>query len=476
MNDLIIFWGTIRWQDLVDILINSYIVFRLYVLFRGTNVVRVLIGIAFLWFLQKLAGYLGLIITSWAIKGVTAFAALIIIVVFRNEIRSALQVKNLKTILWGVPRKSVETPVEIVVDSAYELARKRIGALIVFPGRENLEEATHSGISWQGLLSREMIISIFWHNGPVHDGAAIIEGDRIKEVGVILPLSRRKDLPPHFGTRHRAAAGLAENTDALIIVVSEERGNVVVAKGAQFKVVRGKEELSKILIEHLGLDEKQEGFLIKGKLELAIAGLVSVVFISGIWFSFTRGLDTMVTLDAAIEYVNWNPKMEVLETSGNTARVNLSASTTLIKSLKPEQVRLKIDLSKAVPGNNKYTITQNNIALPPGVNFIKVEPPSVEVSLDTLSTEELPVQVDWVGKLPAHLILKEAGLTPKTVWITGGTQILKAISTLYTEKVSLDQLDKTGTMTVKLVFNSAGLKIAPEAKDQVIVKYVLEKR
>jgi len=476
MNDLFVFWGTIRWQDIVDVLINSYIVFRLYVLFRGTNVVRVLVGIAFLWFLQKLAGYLGLIITSWAIKGVTAFAALIIIVVFRNEIRSALQVKNLKTILWGIPRKGVETPVEIVVDSAYELARKRIGALIVFPRKENLGEATHSGIPWQGLLSREMIISIFWHNGPVHDGAAIIEDDRIKEVGTILPLSHRKDLPPHYGTRHRAAAGLAENTDALIIVVSEERGNVVVAKGAQLKVVREKEELSKILIEHLGIYEKQEGFSIKGKPELAIAGLVSVIFISGIWFSFTRGLDTMVTLDAAIEYVNWNPKMEVLDTSENTARVNLSASTTLIKSLKPEQVRLKIDLSKAVPGKNTYNIAQENITLPPGVNLIKVEPPTVEVILDTLSKEELPVQVDWVGNLPAYLILKEVGLTPKTVWLTGGSRILKEISTIYTEKIPLDHLDKTGTMTVKLVFNSTRLKITPDSKDQVMVRYVLEKR
>ena len=95
MNTLISFLGTVRWQDIADISINSYIIFRLYIIFRGTNAFRVLIGLVFLWFFQRLAVALGLIITSWAIQAITAVAALIIIVVFRNEIRSVLKTKNL---------------------------------------------------------------------------------------------------------------------------------------------------------------------------------------------------------------------------------------------------------------------------------------------------------------------------------------------------------------------------------------------
>ena len=133
MNKLLFFLSSIRWQDVVDITLNSYILFRLYVLFRGTNTFRVLVGIALLWFFQRIAVFCGLIITSWAIQGITAVAALIIIVVFRNEIRSVLQAKNLKSILWGFSRKTVSTPVEIIVESVYELAQKRIGALIVLP-------------------------------------------------------------------------------------------------------------------------------------------------------------------------------------------------------------------------------------------------------------------------------------------------------------------------------------------------------
>lgn len=110
MNHLLSIFLSIRWQDVVDITLNSYILFRFYVLFRGTNVFRVLVWIALLWFFQRVAVFLGLIVTSWVIQGITAAAALIVVVVFRNEIRSVLQAKNLKAILWGFPRKAVQTP------------------------------------------------------------------------------------------------------------------------------------------------------------------------------------------------------------------------------------------------------------------------------------------------------------------------------------------------------------------------------
>src|SRR4030066_420550 len=105
MTRFVSFLSSIRWQDVVDIIINSYILFRVYVLFQGTNAFRVLVGITSLWILQELAASIGLILTSWAIRGITAAAAIIIIVVFRNEIRSALQVRNLKAFLWGSPHR-----------------------------------------------------------------------------------------------------------------------------------------------------------------------------------------------------------------------------------------------------------------------------------------------------------------------------------------------------------------------------------
>ncbi len=478
------FLSIIRWQDAVDIILNSYILFRLYILFRGTNVFRVITGIAILWFFQRMALALGLIVTSWIMQGFAAVAALIIIIVFRNEIRSVLQAKNLKAILWGVPHKTGGTPIEILVDSIFELARRGCGALIVLPGKEDLKDIVRGGISWNGLISKEMITSIFWPDNPVHDGAAIIQGNQITEVGAILPLSHRENLPsfykeglPSFyGTRHRAAVGLAEATDALTIVVSEERGDVAVAKNAAIKDIRHKARLSKLLQEHVGLSVKRTRYPRKERLEIGAAALASFLFITGVWLSFSQGLDTLITLEIPIEYMKRDPGMEILETSVNTVNLHLGGSGALIKSIRPEQVQVKLDLSKAVVGPNSFTITQENITLPPGVFLKKVQPPVIEATLDIPVKKKLPLQVDWVGKLPAHLILTDVKIDPENVRVIGGKLILDEISSIYTKKIPLDNIIKSGTTTVNLALNPASLKIAPGSKDKITVKYIVKKR
>ncbi|MGD9372950.1 MAG: DisA protein, partial [Desulfobacterales bacterium] len=140
MDKIVYLISSLRWQDIVDIALVSYVLFRFYVLFRGTNVFRVLIGITILWFLQQIAVSLGLIVTSWVIQGIVALAAFIIIVIFRTEIRTVLQARNLKSIFWGVSSKTVITAIETVVQSVHEMADRKCGALIVIPGKEDLEE------------------------------------------------------------------------------------------------------------------------------------------------------------------------------------------------------------------------------------------------------------------------------------------------------------------------------------------------
>ena len=484
MNTFTSFFSSIRWQDAVDIILNSYILFRLYILFRGTNVLRVITGIAILWFFQRIAFSLGLIVTSWAMQGIAAVAALIIIIVFRNEIRSVLQAKNLKAILWEFQHKAGDTPIEILADSIFDLARRGCGALIVLPGKEDLKDIVRGGISWHGLISKEMITSIFWHDNPVHDGAAIIQGNQITEVGVILPLSHRENLPsfykegfPSFyGTRHRAAVGLAEAADALTIVVSEERGDVAVAKYSEIKNIRDQAELTGLLQEHIGISAKKTGYPRKERFEIGAAALASFLFITGVWFSFSQGLDTLITLEIPIEYMNRDPGMEIMNTSVDTVSLQLSGSGALIKSIRPEQIQVKLDLSKAVVGRNSFTITHENITLPPGVFLKKVQPPVIEATLDIPAKKKLPIQVDWVGRLPDRLILTDVKIDPEEVQVMGGKLILDKISSAYTEKVPLDNIDKSGTMTVNLALNPASLKIDPGSKVKITIKYVVEKR
>ena len=468
--------ASIRWQDIIDILVVSYFLFRLYVLFRGTYVFRVITGIGFLWIFQRIAAYLGLIVTTWAMQGIIAFAAIIIIIVFRNEIKNVLQAKNVGAILWGVSHKAFLAPEEIITSSVYALAQKKIGALLVLPAKDDLQEVAQEGIPWQGVISKEMILSIFWPDNPAHDGAAIISGKRIAEVGAILPLSRRSDLPSSYGTRHRAALGLSEKTDALIIIVSEETGHVMAAKNGEITEVNDNLELQKILQKHSGVSTDDRGARRGENLKLGLAAAVLIIFVTGIWFSFSRGLETLVSLEVPIEYQNRDPGMELLGSSLNAVKVHLSGAGALIRSIKPEQVKVRVSLSKAVVGLNSFTITQENISLPPGVILKKVEPQVVDVTLDIPIKKELPIQVDWIGKLADHLILESAEVDPANVSVIGGSKILEQISTIYTEKVPLDNINKSGRLSVNLALNPASLKVDQASNSKVTIAYVAKRR
>ncbi len=477
MSNLLEFLTTVRWQDVVDILINSYILFRLYVLFQGTNAFRVLVGIASLWILQEIAASLGLILTSWAVRGITAAAAIIIIVVFRNEIRSALQARNPRTFFWGSPHPQKVSSIELIAETAFQMGKKRIGALIVFPGKDDLSEVIHGGIPWDGTISQEMLNSIFWPKNPVHDGAIIISGDKVAEVGALLPLSQRQDLPTFYGTRHRAAAGLAERSDALVVVVSEERGRVTVAKDNWIKPIAQPEELCQLLRQHFNLsDGASEKEKQRHKLKMSLAAALSLIIVTGVWFGFTRSHHTIIALSIPLEYVNRPPGYEILETSADEVRVQLYGSSALIRSLRPGQVQARIDLAKAIEGRNTFRITQDNISMPPGVSLNRVEPSVVEVTLDVPVTREIAVQVDWVGRLPDHLIMVDMRVNPSTVQVIGGSKILERVSTIYTVPVRLDTLSRSGSLTAPLILTPPSLKMAPGSPERVTVHFILDER
>ena len=168
--------------------------------------------------------------------------------------------------------------------------------------------------------------------------------------------------------------------------------------------------------------------------------------------------------------------MEIVDTSVKSVNLVLSGSGALIKSITPDQVSVRLDLSKAVVGPNAVTVTAGNISLPPGIVLKEINPPAVEVDLDQTIKKVLPVQIDWTGKLPPGLILANYKMDPETVEVVGGKRFLDKVTTLYTEKVPLDNLRGQGEITAKLALNPASLKIAPGSKDKVTIDYVIRKR
>jgi len=460
----------IRWQDAIDILFVSYLLFRFYVIFKGTHVLRVLIAIALLFFLQRIAALLGLVVTSWAIQGITAASALLIIVLFTREIRSVFQARNLGLLLWGFTFKQKETPCDMVADVVFDFAKERTGAILIFPGKEDIRGVIQKSIRWDGKLSREMLHTIFEKNSPVHDGAVIIQGDRITEVSVILPLSANPNLPNYFGTRHRAAVGLTEVTDALVVVVSEERGVVSISKGGEITPVSQKEVFVQILRKHLGLAAQEKEGLRKARLEFALVGLVSLGLITGTWISFTKGYDTVLAFNVPIEYTNRPPGLEIMETSVSFVKVELVGASPVIRFIKPDQISIRVDLSNAVSGKNTYTITKDNITLPPGVTLSKVTPQFLDVFLDEVVEKLLPVQVDWVGSISKDILVTKVELEPSRVRVLGGKKVLETIETLYTEKVQSEMVNTDTFITSRLLLTPPSLKLAPGQKEKINIE------
>ena len=466
----------IRWQDIIDILLNAYILFRLYVLFRGTQVMRVVAGLAFLWLFQLAASQMGLIVTSWVMQGIAALAALIIIIVFRNEIRNVLQAQNMRAILWGFPRKNTLTPVDILAESVSELSRRRIGALIIIPGKEDVKDMVQGGVEWHGLISKEMLLSIFWNGNPVHDGAVVIEGSRITRVGTILPLSLRQDLPERFGTRHRAALGLSQNSDAMVIVVSEETGNIILVKGNEIIDIHDSQVLRQNLRSHLGIGQDSVKGVKRESLELAAAGLVCLFCISAVWFSFTKAMDTLRVIEVPVEFTNHKADLDIFGTSASNIRLYLIGAGPLIKHIRSDQVKVSIDLAQAEIGTNTFNLSAKNISLPPGIRLNRMEPVVLTVSLDKLSSKRIPIQVDWVGSPPAGMRLESAILSPSTISIVGASRQLEAIDTIYTEPVDIGKLSSSGTFHTKLLLEPTSAQIAEGEADRIEVTYIMRER
>lgn len=227
------YYGIGIW-DVVDILVVAFFFYRIYALIKNTRATALLKGLLFLGFLSLLSGSLQLHVVNWILEKLMTVLIVALPVVFQPELRRALeQIGRGK--LYISSQVMNETDWESVIDDVVEaseiMAENRIGALIVFECSVGLDDYIDSGIRVDGLVSKELLGNIFIVNTPLHDGAVIIREGRIMAAGCLLPLTRDRSLSSEMGTRHRAAIGLSEQADCVVVVVSEETGIISYAYG-----------------------------------------------------------------------------------------------------------------------------------------------------------------------------------------------------------------------------------------------------
>ena len=247
MNDI---WSTIRgmiWSlthrlgiiDVIDILIVAVIIYELLLLTRHTRGSALLKGLFLLLLIVVLSNILGLTSLNWLLLAVLQNGAIVLVVLFQPELRKALErMGRSRLITKGSHRNAdedTEVIIEEIVQTVVDLSRRRVGALLVFERKTGLQDVVETGTTLNSEISAPLLENIFEPNTPLHDGAVVIRDDRVMAAACILPLAEASGVIRGLGTRHRAAVGITENTDAAVIVVSEQTGIVSFASDGTLK-------------------------------------------------------------------------------------------------------------------------------------------------------------------------------------------------------------------------------------------------
>jgi uncharacterized protein (TIGR00159 family) len=374
---------SVRWLNLIDFFVLTLALYGVLSWARQARAMRLAFWIAGLYAASLVARRFDLIITSWVLDAASIGLIVMLLIMFQPELRRAFL--WLDRILRVSPRASaaLEPAFRAIADAAFNLAHDRVGALIVIVRDDPISEIVEDGVSVGAEISGPLLEALFQKTSSVHDGAVLIESGRISRVNVILPLSHRPDVPQQYGTRHRAAMGIAERSDAIVIVASEERGEVTLMRGRSWQVLPGAPELLEQLQQLLGAEklrliEHIWRLLVHNlRLKLAAAGLG--ILISALSL-FNTG-NTIRTVTADVELVNLPRGLDVVEYSTRKLEVSLRGRSWLMDTTSQDGLVARFDLRNAHEGTMALRPTEQDLGLPPGVHLDGVVPAVLSVRI-----------------------------------------------------------------------------------------------
>ena len=235
----------IRWQDILDIFVVAFVIYQLISIIRGTRSVQMVLGLGIIFIVYFVAKIFELSTLMWMMQTFLSSILLIVIIVFQQDIRRALTQVGKSP--FQKTTDVADKDLDEIIRSVFYLSKRRIGALIVIERETGLQDYVESGFDLDARLCKELLISIFMPVSPLHDGGVIIHKGRIQSAGCILPLTQNPYINKKYGTRHRAAIGISEETDAVVLVVSEETQEVSVVRHGALTTVGDEISLSNSL-------------------------------------------------------------------------------------------------------------------------------------------------------------------------------------------------------------------------------------
>ncbi|MDR1521976.1 MAG: diadenylate cyclase CdaA [Streptococcaceae bacterium] len=245
-------------MNILDIMIIWFLVYQLLKAIMGTKEIRLIKGVMIFFIARLVSGFAQLTTVTYLMDQIITYWAIVVIIIFQPELRRFLEMLGRTTTIYSLNADPKDKIIQDYEKAINYMAKRKIGALIAIEQKDSLQEYIETGILLDAKLTSELLINIFIPNTPLHDGAVIIKNNKIAAASTYLPLSETTSISKDYGTRHRAAIGLSEVTDAITIIVSEETGNISITKDNKFLAKLTLEQMLKILSEALLKDENEE--------------------------------------------------------------------------------------------------------------------------------------------------------------------------------------------------------------------------
>lgn len=267
MSEFIANLAGIKPSDIVDILVGTFIFYKLLEFIKETRAQQLVKGLIFIVIFYFLSVLFDLHMLNWLLKGAFTMGLFALVVVFQPEIRRGLEMmgrsKFTKSSLGTTETDSVKYVIDEITEAVDRFSQTRTGALIIFERETTLEDIAETGTRIDAAISAELLGNLFYEGAPLHDGAVIIRGERVYAAGCVLPLTENKNLNKSLGTRHRAGIGITENSDALTIIVSEETGVISIAEDGKLRRFLDKRAVEKTLFGIYIKEEEDTSFSLK---------------------------------------------------------------------------------------------------------------------------------------------------------------------------------------------------------------------
>jgi diadenylate cyclase len=352
---------------------------------KQTRAAFIIRGIFILAAIYILARYLDLQLTAWLFQGFFAIFLIIIVVIFQEELRQIFE----RIAVWSLAPSGAPSlrsdAADILIGTIADLAKDKIGALIIVEGKDPIARHITGGIELEGKISEPLLKSIFDPHSPGHDGAVIIKNDQIARFAAHLPLSKDFRQLARVGTRHGAALGLAELSDALCIAVSEERGKISLARDGQLRQVENMQELGSLLQRFLREKypaSEHRGFSFSLVRQNWPAKLVTFSLAVGLWYVLVPGSSTIeVTYKLPVQLENLPADMRVQEVQPREIKATFIGPKRTFYFFDPSKLKVTVDLSSASIGQKTLRLSEQNIRHPQNLTLQQLNPAMLRISI-----------------------------------------------------------------------------------------------